>query len=228
MVCSHRSSHLPGWRTNTLKDTMKPVCPVDAVQPQCIHWDLPAMQNQSPSRDLRCRRVLSTCSFVPSLGPFGRGCCPPLSPATMVCTGFLQLHHCLVAAQVCSSSFPAQVKLKANRSDSKPVSLSFNQHKTFACSLGFKISICPSALWWFCHHPFCVVWALQSPISKTGNLLFLCRQLAFPLVGSIVKQQHPGTKAQSQGQRRFCPKQSAGAAVHPPAFSRTCGALKTH
>lgn len=134
---------------------------------------------------------------MPSLGPFGRGCCPPLSPATMVSTGFLQLHHCLVAAQVCSSSFPAQVKLKANRSDSKPVSLSFNQHKTFACSLGFKISICPSALWWFCHHPFCVVWALQSTISKTGNLLFLCRQLAFPLVGSIVKQQHPGTKAQS-------------------------------
>ena len=109
-----------------------------------------------------------------------------------------------------SYHFPAQMKLKANRLDSKPISLGFNQHKTFAYFLGFKIRLCPSALRWFCHHSS-VFFGLsqtpvgfaapQSPISKLGNLFLLCRQLAFPLVGSMVKQQHPGTEAQSSALR---------------------------
>lgn len=106
-------------------------------------------------------------------------------------------YSCTIAWCLHSYNFPAQVKLKANRLDSNPISLSFKQHKTLAYLLGFKIHICPSALRWLCHHSSVLVGlsqtpvgfaALQTPISKPGTRFLLRRQLAFPLVVSTVKR----------------------------------------
>lgn len=126
---------------------------------------------------------------------------------------------CLCSPFPSSSETPSKL-------DSKPISLTFSQHKTFAYLVGFMISVLLPCSSFVTILQCCLssdTCRIYSSVLKTKPSLLT--QACFSLgwlhsSGSILAQRHNPLP--------FSPEQSASTAVHPPALSRTHGALKMH
>lgn len=186
-------------------------------------------QKQSLSGAFHFPEVCVGAALHLPLGSLAGGVAHLYSPATRVRTGFLQLHHYLVPSQVQISPFPASSETPS-KLDSKTISLTFSQHKTFAYLVGLKMSVllpCSSfvtILQCCLSSDICRICGSAEPHLKNRAISFHTGML-FPW---LAPQQSGSILAQRHSPLHFSPKQSVSTAVHPPALSRTRRALKTH